>query len=67
MADISFDPATAALVAIDLQHGIVNLETAPHRSADVVDRTARIAKACGARAGPPSSCASPTGKTGVTR
>lgn len=45
MADITLDPATTALVAIDLQHGIVNLETVPHLSADVVDKTAKIAKA----------------------
>ena len=45
MADLTLDPATTALVAIDLQHGIVNLETVPHKSADVVDNTAKIANA----------------------
>lgn len=45
MADLTIDPATTALVAIDLQHGIVNLATAPYKSADVVANTARIAKA----------------------
>lgn len=45
MGDISFDPAKTALVVIDLQHGIVNLDTVPHDSADVVARTAQLAKA----------------------
>jgi nicotinamidase-related amidase len=51
MPDISFDPSTTALVAIDLQHGIVNLETVPHVSADVVSRTAQITKALRAAGG----------------
>ena len=51
MADIGFDPETTALVAIDLQHGIVALDTAPHKSAEVVERTARIAKALRHRGG----------------
>lgn len=45
MADLTLDPATTALVAIDLQHGIVNLETVPHAANDVVANAARIAKA----------------------
>ncbi|MGV3769452.1 MAG: hydrolase [Sphingobium phenoxybenzoativorans] len=45
MVDTVFDPATTALVAIDLQHGIVNLEAVPHKSGDVVANTAKIAKA----------------------
>jgi nicotinamidase-related amidase len=45
MTDLSLDPATCALVAIDLQQGIVNLETAPYKSADVVSNVAKIAKA----------------------
>jgi nicotinamidase-related amidase len=51
MSDVSFDPKSTALVAIDLQHGIVNLETAPYPSADVVARTAQIAKALRAAGG----------------
>jgi nicotinamidase-related amidase len=45
MTDLSLDPATCALVAVDLQHGIVSLETAPYKSADVVANVAKIAKA----------------------
>jgi nicotinamidase-related amidase len=43
MPDLSLDPATTALIAIDLQHGIVSLPTEPHAAADIVDRTAQIA------------------------
>lgn len=45
MADLTLDPATTALVAVDLQHGIVNMDTVPYKSADVVANAARIAKA----------------------
>jgi len=45
MADLTLDAATTALVAIDLQHGIVNLTTEPHSSEAVVGNTAQIAKA----------------------
>lgn len=38
-----FDPRSTALVAIDLQTGIVGLPVTPHASADVVQRTASIA------------------------
>ena len=51
MADLILDPATTALVAIDLQHGIVNLETVPHPSADVVAKAAKIAKALRSKGG----------------
>jgi len=34
---------TVALVAVDLQHGIVNLPVAPHSAAEVVARTAKLA------------------------
>lgn len=37
------DPKTTALVAIDLQHGIVAMPVAPHSAKDVVARTASIA------------------------
>lgn len=36
-------PRTTALVAIDLQNGIVSMNTQPHASRDVVARTASIA------------------------
>lgn len=51
MADIVIHPEATALVAIDLQHGIVNLETVPHKSGDVVDNAAKIAKALRAKGG----------------
>jgi nicotinamidase-related amidase len=44
-------PHTTALVAIDLQHGIVNLKVTPNASTDVVSRTASIATALRARGG----------------
>jgi nicotinamidase-related amidase len=45
MADeeLRLDPATTALVLIDLQAGIVARETAPHSAADVVANAARLA------------------------
>lgn len=39
----TLDPATTALLAIDLQQGILQLPLAPHASADLVSRTAQIA------------------------
>ncbi|WEK02253.1 MAG: isochorismatase family protein [Candidatus Sphingomonas phytovorans] len=45
MADLSFDPAQAALVVIDLQHGVATLPTTPHSGPDVVSRTAQLADA----------------------
>ena len=45
------DPTTTALVAIDLQHGIVAMNTAPHTAADVVSRTRAIADAVRAKGG----------------
>lgn len=44
MSELTIDPSTTALVAVDLQHGIVNLETHPHDSHDVVKRTSQIAE-----------------------
>jgi len=38
MNDFTLDPATTALVVIDLQHGIVARQCGPHASADVVAR-----------------------------
>lgn len=48
-SDLVLDPATTALVLIDLQHGIVAGNTLPNASADVVARAARLASACRAR------------------
>lgn len=42
---MSLNPATTALVLIDLQKGIVANTVAPHESADVVARSARLADA----------------------
>jgi nicotinamidase-related amidase len=43
---LSLDPATTALVLIDLQRGIVAANTFPNASMDVVARAARLAAAC---------------------
>jgi nicotinamidase-related amidase len=51
MALTTLDPRTA-LVAIDLQNGIVGLPTQPHSAPDVVSRTARLADAFRARSLP---------------
>jgi nicotinamidase-related amidase len=45
MPDLTLDPATTALVVIDLQRGIVSGQTMPHSAADVVSRAAAIAAA----------------------
>lgn len=45
------DPKTTALVAIDLQHGIVALNTLPHTSSEVVEGTRKIADALRAKGG----------------
>ena len=46
MSDLTLDPATTALVLIDLQHGITAGQTVPNASSDVVARAARLAAAC---------------------
>ena len=46
MPDLTLDPATTALVLIDLQHGITAGQTVPNASSDVVARAARLAAAC---------------------
>jgi nicotinamidase-related amidase len=43
MDALALDPATTALVVIDLQRGIVSRRTAPHASGDVIARAARVA------------------------
>lgn len=51
MPDLMLDPKTTALVAIDLQHGVIGLPTAPRPADEVVARTAHIAKALRAQGG----------------
>lgn len=43
MMDLKLDPATTALVLIDLQKGIVSRDTKPHASKDVVARCSELA------------------------
>lgn len=50
MSDV-IDTETTALVAIDLQHGIVGMDTEPYPSSDVVARTKSIADAVRTRGG----------------
>ncbi len=45
MSDLQLDPATTALVLIDLQRGIVSRETAPRSAMDVVQTGSRLATA----------------------
>jgi len=49
MAEIVLDPATTALVLIDLQRGIAAGTTKPHAATDVISRAARLIAACRAR------------------
>ena len=49
MPELSIDPKSTALVLIDLQNGIASMPTAPHGSADVISRAARLADAFRAR------------------
>jgi nicotinamidase-related amidase len=44
MAPITLDPATTALVVIDLQNGITSGQTFPHSPAEVIERAVRLAK-----------------------
>lgn len=46
MSDLTLDPATTALVLIDLQRGIAAGHTAPNAAPDVVSRAARLAAVC---------------------
>ena len=43
MPPLTFDPASTALVVIDLQRGITGGTTVPHAAADVIARAARLA------------------------
>src|SRR5260370_41975453 len=45
MEKIKLDPETSALILIDLQHGIVALETSPHPASSVVGKAASLAAA----------------------
>ena len=45
MTDVQIDPKKAALVAVDLQKGIVSFETGPHPAAQVVLKTRLLADA----------------------
>jgi nicotinamidase-related amidase len=46
VASLDIDPKSTALILIDLQHGIVARELAPHSAADVVRRSAALAARC---------------------
>lgn len=41
---LTLDPATTALVLIDLQKGIIGMATVPHAAADIVARAALLAR-----------------------
>ncbi len=45
MATLTLDPATTALVVIDLQRGIAGMPTVPHAAADVIARSVQLAGA----------------------
>jgi nicotinamidase-related amidase len=45
MPALDLDPATTALIVIDLQRGIVARQASPHSAAEVVERCARLADA----------------------
>lgn len=49
MTDLTLDPATTALILIDLQRGIAAGPTVPNAAADVIARSARLATACRAK------------------
>lgn len=45
MTLLDIDPGTTALVVVDLQNGIVAMDTKPHPSGAIVDNSVRIAQA----------------------
>jgi nicotinamidase-related amidase len=51
MSNLEIDPATTALVLIDLQNGIVARPVAPHTAANVVQRSAVLAEGMRRRGG----------------
>ena len=46
MPDLTIDPATTALVLIDLQRGITAGQTVPNAASDVIARAAGLAAGC---------------------
>lgn len=44
MSSFKLDPKKTALVVIDLQQGIVAMQTAPHAPSGVIEKSARLAK-----------------------
>ena len=51
MSQLVIDPGKTALVAIDLQNGVLRMKPAPHAAADVVSNNRRIADAVRAKGG----------------
>jgi nicotinamidase-related amidase len=51
MSELTIDPKTTALVAIDLQYGIIGLPVVPNAAKDVVSHTADIAAQLRAKGG----------------
>jgi nicotinamidase-related amidase len=49
VATLALEPKSTALILIDLQQGIVAMQTAPHSSADVVKKGAQLAAQCRAK------------------
>jgi nicotinamidase-related amidase len=45
MESLQLDPASTALILIDLQHAVVGMETAPYTAAAVVEKCAALASA----------------------
>jgi len=45
MEPLKLDPATTALILIDLQHGIVGMQTSPHPASSVLEKAASLARA----------------------
>jgi nicotinamidase-related amidase len=45
MEPLKLDPASSALILIDLQHGIVGMDMKPHASSSVVEKGASLAEA----------------------
>jgi nicotinamidase-related amidase len=45
MHPLQLDPSSSALILIDLQHGIVGMQTSPHLASSVVEKGASLAEA----------------------
>src|ERR1700730_16474024 len=52
MAELKLDPKKTALVLIDLQIGIVGMNTVPHTAAQVVENSRKLAEAFRAKGAP---------------